>query len=457
MSPRSLVPVDRDDIANGFSGRPNPAWDSLDEGSSDTISLVEWRSLPRWSKASTTASVGLLSHLRQTEDLDNTLILFLSDNGACYEWGPFGFDGKSRRGETILRTGDDVREIGQARHASVVRQCLGESRQHAVSALQTLHARRWHQHSVHRSLAQRNRQTEQVGPRSGSRDGYSSHADGCDGGRLPSKNWTARKSRPVEGKSLLPAFKGESSPERTIGFDHQAAHAIRKGDWKAVYAKRMPHELEWELYNLAEDRCELNDLAKQYPDRAAQMAAEWEAWARRVGVTWEPIAVLRSEPQPKIKNVELVIKATYESGRNDASGVIVCHGGNQHGYSIYLDKGLLVFAVRRAGKLFTTKPFAVNRTKASLTAKLARDGTMTLVVDGRDAGSADAGGLIAVQPKDQMTIGLDEHSAAANYAVPNPFSGTISDVSVNGTVVAATRLEAASKSDGDQRANKPPT
>ncbi len=42
--------------------------------------------------------------------------------------------------------------------------------------------------------------------------------------------------------------------------------------------------------------------------------------------------------QPNIQQIPLEIKATFESKSNDASGVIVCHGGNQHGYSIYLDQ-----------------------------------------------------------------------------------------------------------------------
>ena len=47
----------------------------------------------------------ILSLLEKTGDLENTLILFTSDNGACYEWGPFGFDQSSRKGFTKLTKG----------------------------------------------------------------------------------------------------------------------------------------------------------------------------------------------------------------------------------------------------------------------------------------------------------------------------------------------------------------
>ena len=50
----------------------------------------------------------ILDQLEQGGDLDDTLILFTSDNGACYEWGPYGFDQRSRTGKTILHKGDDL-------------------------------------------------------------------------------------------------------------------------------------------------------------------------------------------------------------------------------------------------------------------------------------------------------------------------------------------------------------
>ncbi|MCA9015100.1 MAG: sulfatase-like hydrolase/transferase, partial [Planctomycetaceae bacterium] len=109
LTPRSIVPVDRDDIANGFSGQPNPAWDSLNEARQHDLArrMAVFAAMVE----GVNNGVGqIVDHLKKTEDFENTLILFLSDNGACYEWGPFGFDGVSRKGTTILRTGADLRK-----------------------------------------------------------------------------------------------------------------------------------------------------------------------------------------------------------------------------------------------------------------------------------------------------------------------------------------------------------
>jgi arylsulfatase A-like enzyme len=287
FTPRSLVPVDRDDIANGYSGQPNPAWDSLEENRQRDLA----RRMAVFAAMVETVDVGvgrIVDHLKQTDDFENTLILFLSDNGACYEWGPFGFDGTSRRGETTLHEGvDELRSIG------------GPDTHHSYgSAWANLGNTpfRLYKHFTHEggiSTPFIAHWPEGIGSPDTWVRGPAHVMDvmptilEATGANYPSEQ-NGAVAPPLEGVSLLPAMRGEESGERSIGFDHQAAHALRRGDWKIVWSKRMPHEIEWELYNLAEDRCETNDLADVYPERVEAMAAEWEEWARRVGVIYEP-------------------------------------------------------------------------------------------------------------------------------------------------------------------------
>ena len=90
-----------------------------------------------------------------------------------------------------------------------------------------------------------------------------------------------RATTPVAGESLVPIFQGrERGPERTIYFEHFGARGIRKGGWKLVSPAGKP----WELYDLANDRTETRNLAGAEPGRVRQLAADFEAWAERAGV-----------------------------------------------------------------------------------------------------------------------------------------------------------------------------
>ncbi len=88
-----------------------------------------------------------------------------------------------------------------------------------------------------------------------------------------------RQIDPLQGKSLLPVFRGETRQEHeTLYFHFGTDRAIRQGPWKLVSAKLG----KWELYNLEDDRTELNDLSGQYPERLAAMSKEWFRIAKDV-------------------------------------------------------------------------------------------------------------------------------------------------------------------------------
>jgi arylsulfatase len=81
---------------------------------------------------------------------------------------------------------------------------------------------------------------------------------------------------PAEGRSLLPAARGEGGDDdRTIYWEHEGNRAVRRGRWKLVAKHRGP----WELYDMVEDRTELTDLADKKPDTVAQMEALYDRWA----------------------------------------------------------------------------------------------------------------------------------------------------------------------------------
>ncbi len=88
---------------------------------------------------------------------------------------------------------------------------------------------------------------------------------------------------PMEGRSLKPLFgKGGGAIDReAIYWEHEGNRAVRVGQWKLVAKGRTG---PWELYDMEKDRTELNDLSAQMPGKVAEMAALWEAYAKRAFV-----------------------------------------------------------------------------------------------------------------------------------------------------------------------------
>jgi arylsulfatase len=89
------------------------------------------------------------------------------------------------------------------------------------------------------------------------------------------------KIPPMEGRSLVPAFVGGKLADYPIGWEHEGNRALRQGKWKLV-AKGA--EGPWELYDMENDRTEMHDLAQQNPKQVHELGGQWETWARRTHV-----------------------------------------------------------------------------------------------------------------------------------------------------------------------------
>ncbi len=92
---------------------------------------------------------------------------------------------------------------------------------------------------------------------------------------------------PLEGKSLLPVLEGrERTGHEALYFEWNDGKAVRQQRWKLVDA---PGEgTDWELYDMAADRTETSDLSGTHPEKVAELAELYGAWARRVGVGAAP-------------------------------------------------------------------------------------------------------------------------------------------------------------------------
>ncbi len=113
------------------------------------------------------------------------------------------------------------------------------------------------------------------------------------------ENYKGHQIQPMEGKSLMGVFTDNKAIDReAIYFEHEGNRAIRKGKWKLVSkAYSNPGKFrrtdtipmdQWALYNIEEDRTETNDLADQYPEKVKKMAAQWEEWAKQTNTIPKP-------------------------------------------------------------------------------------------------------------------------------------------------------------------------
>jgi arylsulfatase A-like enzyme len=106
-----------------------------------------------------------------------------------------------------------------------------------------------------------------------------------------------------EGESLLDACeRGEWSRQSPIFWEHEGNRAVRQRDWKLVSR----HPGGWELYNMADDRTELNDLSAGEVARMKEMAGMYESWAARVGVLPWPIVPNVTAAASKGRSVHVV-------------------------------------------------------------------------------------------------------------------------------------------------------
>jgi arylsulfatase len=107
------------------------------------------------------------------------------------------------------------------------------------------------------------------------------------GAKYPAKRRDAAVT-PLEGKSLVPAFANQPIDRDAIYWEHEGNRAVRVGDWKLV--AKGPGGA-WELYNVPADRAEQTDLAAKHPDTVRGLREKWETWAKRSLVlpwVWEP-------------------------------------------------------------------------------------------------------------------------------------------------------------------------
>ena len=206
----------------------------------------------------------LLETLEELKIADNTVILFLSDNGGCSE-EPGGRDTSAEPGirETYTAVGP---AWGWAQNAPFRRYKSWVNE----GGISTPLIVRWP------GKVQAGTLTHEVGHII---DFLPTFLD-LAGAEYP-QEYQGNKIMPVEGKSLVPILRGGSREGHDALFWEWSGNcAVREGKWKLVWDKLVK---EWELYDLEADRTELNNLADKMAKRVDRMAGMYAEWARATG------------------------------------------------------------------------------------------------------------------------------------------------------------------------------
>jgi len=144
---------------------------------------------------------------------------------------------------------------------------------------------------------------------------------------------------------------------------------------------------------------------------------------------WKSGDTLPSVRAPWVAHKALEISAEIEPAGSD--GVIVTQGGGACGYVIYLTHGKLAFAVRENGDLTTIAAKAPLRNgHFSVQAILHKDGSLALLVDGKQVAQGKAAGLIPQQPRAGFSVGAAGKAAVGDYDTPSQFNGKVTNVRV---------------------------
>lgn len=226
----------------------------------------------------------VMDTLKKNGELDNTFIIFMSDNGACAEWHEFGFDGKTGT-EYITHTGADLEKMGGPE--SYIHYGTGWANVGCTPF--TLYKHFSHEGGISAPCIIRwGNHVKNKGGIDYQPAQFSDIMSTCCelAGITYPKEYKGRKITPTPGMSILPIVEGKKMPERYIYNEHEGNRMVRKGDWKLVSANCRGDE--WELYNIKKDRTEQNNLIKKYPKKAAELEKAYFEWADRSDVLYFP-------------------------------------------------------------------------------------------------------------------------------------------------------------------------
>lgn len=250
-----------------------PVWDSLTD--SEKVRYDDMMAIYAAMMEEVDKNIGkLVSALEERGELDNTLILFMSDNGGNAETGVNGkYEGE--------HPGDP--------HSNVF---IGRCWAHLNNTPFRKYKHYNHEGGTATPLIAH--WPALIEPRTGRKGWITTPTHLIDimatcvdlGNASYPTTVNGQEIVPMQGHSLRPLLTGDGEfNDRPLYWEHEGNAAIRVGDWKLV---RQGLKGKWELFNLDEDRTEQHNLAEQYPKEVERLREQWRLWARSSNVFPKP-------------------------------------------------------------------------------------------------------------------------------------------------------------------------
>jgi len=366
----------------------------------------------------------IIAKLKEMGEYENTIIFFMSDNGASPErYADSGFDRPSmtRSGQAVLQPGAYPTPGPETSASSI-----GDAWSGAVNTP----FRYWKSESFHGGTAtpmivqwpaglktQPGSITSQVGH-------VIDMMPTClelAGATYPT-TYKGNAILPLESFSMKPVLDGQAASQRDIIYwEHEGGRAIRMGDWKLVSLKNA----NWQLFNLTSDLSETKNVAIENPDKVRELKELWNAWARKMGLN-VPVEVADTP-------VKLSFYYPFDGNNTDASiNKYVLQSPNGQTYAEgRVGQALELNGTSQYLDLITTGIVNPQTTQYTLCAWINNTSTMLPaagsfyeeVVLAQKDGPGDAAGRVALfyRLEGQNSMFNNFLSANANYATPASF------------------------------------
>lgn len=297
--------------------------------------------------------------------------------------------------------------------------------------------------------------------------------------------FNGHQQMPLHGESLAGTWDGSDggSPRGVQYFEMGGHRGIVRDGWKAVtyHTKGQAYDEDtWGLYNLAEDFSECHDLSAEQPERLRELIDAWWVEAGKNGVLplddrmvelfgntqrpgtphasdryvyYPPISHIPADAAAAIGGRPWTLTCEVEVGEGAVEGVLYARGSHNVGHTFFVKDGQLHFDYNalgthhRASGAISLSPGA--HTLCARFGREGRGGTITIAADGQDVGSVAIPTLIRMLGSTGMDLGCDRLSTVVDdYVGPFAFTGRLARVTVEierraeaADAVAAARAE----------------